>query len=152
MIAYDVQNIGPGTHYEIVSGLLSRLRSTRDFSEDFCVAAATSGGAWQDTRPSPPPKNGWHYMIRDVNVCGAPTYATPVRNTARSTGVGPGNVRDLDVDGSPSDLDCNDANPAISPLQVEICDGLDNNCSGQADEGNPGGGATCGVSNVGDCR
>ena len=26
---------------------------------------------------------------------------------------------------------------------TEVCDGLDNNCNGTADEGNPGGGAAC---------
>jgi hypothetical protein len=31
--------------------------------------------------------------------------------------------------------DCNDTNPNISPNSVEICDNIDNNCSGQADEG-----------------
>ncbi len=31
--------------------------------------------------------------------------------------------------------DCNDASPAVNPGAVEICDGLDNNCDGQIDEG-----------------
>ena len=34
---------------------------------------------------------------------------------------------------------------------AEVCDSLDNNCNGSVDEGNPGGGGTCG-SNVGACR
>jgi len=151
-ITYDLQNIGPGTHYEIVSGLLSRTAATRGFEEDFCVAAATAGGSWQDSRPAPPAKNGWYYMIRDVNVCGASGYGTPLRSTTRSIGVCANGIQDADADGSPSDLDCNDSDPAISPLKTEICDGLDNNCSGTADEGNPGGGVVCGVSNIGDCR
>ncbi|HEX4353595.1 MAG TPA: MopE-related protein, partial [Polyangiales bacterium] len=33
----------------------------------------------------------------------------------------------------------------------EICDGLDNNCNGSVDDGNPGGGRACG-SNIGECR
>ena len=35
---------------------------------------------------------------------------------------------------------------------VESCDGLDNDCDGAIDNGNPGGGASCGTSNVGICQ
>ena len=38
--------------------------------------------------------------------------------------------------------DCNDKNPAIHPLVVEVCDTVDNNCDGQIDEGV---GSPCGV-------
>jgi uncharacterized membrane protein YvlD (DUF360 family) len=31
--------------------------------------------------------------------------------------------------------DCNDNNAAIKPTAIEICDGIDNNCNGQIDEG-----------------
>ncbi len=34
-----------------------------------------------------------------------------------------------------NNLDCNDGNPAINPLAIEVCDGVDNNCNGTADEG-----------------
>ena len=35
---------------------------------------------------------------------------------------------------------------------VEICDNLDNNCDGNTDEGNPGGGAYCNTGLLGTCR
>jgi len=34
-----------------------------------------------------------------------------------------------------NDDDCNDGNPAIKPGAAEVCDGVDNDCDGQVDEG-----------------
>ena len=42
---------------------------------------------------------------------------------------------DADDDGYPASEDCDDSNPSISPQNIEICDGLDNNCDGLVDEG-----------------
>lgn len=42
---------------------------------------------------------------------------------------------DVDSDGFYSDNDCDDNNALINPNMIETCDGLDNNCSGQVDEG-----------------
>jgi hypothetical protein len=150
-LTYDLQNVGSGTHYEIVSGLLSRTAVKRGFQEDFCVAAYTGGGSWQDPRPDPPVRNGWYYMIRDVNVCGAGSYGTQLRDSPRSVGVCAAGIQDLDFDGSPSDLDCNDNDPTSSPLKTEVCDGRDNNCNGQVDENNPGGGGACATGIPGVC-
>jgi hypothetical protein len=33
--------------------------------------------------------------------------------------------------------DCDDSNPAVSPQASEVCDGLDNDCNGQVDDGTP---------------
>ena len=43
-------------------------------------------------------------------------------------------VADLDGDGFDADADCNDTDADIHPDADEICDGVDNNCSGEADE------------------
>ena len=42
---------------------------------------------------------------------------------------------DADGDGYETDQDCDDNNSAIHPMAEEICDGLDNNCDQEIDEG-----------------
>ena len=43
-------------------------------------------------------------------------------------------VVDSDGDGYTSNEDCDDSDPQIYPSAQEYCDGIDNNCNGQADE------------------
>ncbi|MEC8277061.1 MAG: MopE-related protein, partial [Myxococcota bacterium] len=42
---------------------------------------------------------------------------------------------DADADGYEANEDCDDSDPSINPGVPEICDGVDNNCNGQIDEG-----------------
>ncbi len=42
---------------------------------------------------------------------------------------------DIDGDGHVSSADCNDGDLDINPNAIEECDGIDNNCSGEIDEG-----------------
>ena len=46
-----------------------------------------------------------------------------------------GGVVDNDGDGFSSSIDCNDNDASINPTASELCDGMDNNCNGVADEG-----------------
>jgi len=62
-------------------------------------------------------------------------------------------VVDQDGDGwSPPD-DCDDTNPDINPNALEHCDGVDNDCDGAVDDGNPDtfGGEACG-NHLGTCE
>jgi hypothetical protein len=40
----------------------------------------------------------------------------------------------------------------IHPMQVEVCNGVDDNCDGHIDEGDPGGGGSCGLAAENVCR
>ena len=42
---------------------------------------------------------------------------------------------DRDGDGYFDSEDCDDSNSSINPDELELCDGLDNNCDGQVNEG-----------------
>jgi len=46
---------------------------------------------------------------------------------------------------------CGQGDPDSGPGMPEICDGKDNDCNDTTDEGNPGGGAQCGTTDVGEC-
>lgn len=45
-----------------------------------------------------------------------------------------GEYPDADSDGSPSARDCDDGNASISPLNSELCNGIDDNCDGLVDD------------------
>ena len=46
-------------------------------------------------------------------------------------------IVDEDEDGFSTESDCDDTDPEIGPHAEEVCDGVDNDCSGTIDDGPP---------------
>ena len=151
-MTFALQSVGSGTVYEVISGLTGRLIPSGGINEAFCLPPSISSPAYyHDYRPDPPLGDAWFYLLRASNACGDGTLGSPERDAPGAGDVCQTGVLDQDNDGSPSDLDCADTDAVRSPINPEICDGVDNNCNTLVDDGNPGGGVFCG-SDVGECQ
>ncbi len=53
----------------------------------------------------------------------------------KSDDTGDSDLVDLDGDGFADGADCDDSDPTINPAAAEICDGIDQNCNGDIDDG-----------------
>jgi hypothetical protein len=74
---------GPGTTYDIYSGLISTLHPGGNFSFGACVVSNLSPPQYDDLAPNPSPGAAFYYLIRAQNACpgGSGTYGTANRDT-----------------------------------------------------------------------
>jgi len=65
---------GSGTVHDVVSGALSQLRPDAGFAQVGCLAAGQSQATFTDSRPAPPSRDGYYYLVAALNACGAGTF------------------------------------------------------------------------------
>lgn len=68
------------------------------------------------------------FTVTAISMDNCPTASSSICCTTSS-------IQDADGDGYDNTADCDDSNPDINPDAIEECDGVDNNCDGQIDEG-----------------
>jgi hypothetical protein len=67
---------GTATVYDVTTGGLAHLRVDRDYRAAGCLAADLAGPSASDARPSPAAGDGFYYLVRGRNACGAGTHGS----------------------------------------------------------------------------
>jgi hypothetical protein len=75
-LSWDSQagTAGDGTTYDVVSGMLSALRTSGEFGATSCLGSDLSSATFDDLRGAPRPGDGYHYLVRAENACGTAGY------------------------------------------------------------------------------
>lgn len=81
---------GPSTVYQVATGRISHLRADRGYARAECLGSPTVASI-DDTRPQPSAGEGWYYLTRARNACGAGTHGngTPLPDPRDALDAGP---------------------------------------------------------------
>jgi hypothetical protein len=72
-----------GVVYDVAGAALSDLRANAT-STATCLAQDVTTTTFTDARPGPPPAEGWYYLVRARDACGAGTYGLDSASVERS--------------------------------------------------------------------
>jgi len=66
LLSWDEQGsqVGPGLSYDVVGGTLSALHGSSIGASTSCLAGDLTSPSFDDTRPAPPPGDGYYYLAR----------------------------------------------------------------------------------------
>ena len=76
-LTWDAQSdpgLGPDFSYEVVGGTISALRATDIGTATDCVKGDLTMAQLDDTQPEPPAGDGYYYLVRARNACGAADF------------------------------------------------------------------------------
>jgi hypothetical protein len=77
---------GDTESYDLIGGVLSALRSAGASSDASCLVGDVLVASWSDPRPDPAESEGYYYLVRGRNACGAGTYGFATGGSERVPG------------------------------------------------------------------
>lgn len=80
---------GPGTAYDVYSGLVSSLSGTGDFSSGACLAENLAAASFDYLGADPPVGDAYYFMFRAQNSCATGSYGTAARDAGAALSAGP---------------------------------------------------------------
>ena len=79
---------GPGTRYDVVSGIITTLRPDGGVVNAACIGDNVLGSTLTDSRLLSVMSDGYYYLVRGQNVCATGTYGQDSLGTQRGPGPG----------------------------------------------------------------